>query len=92
MTWYEPSYNEVTRPCLLFSLQVRSNLRRVSQYPNGAVQKRLAAYLVLMKNPLEGDMEMVKKLLLKEQNTQVKTFVSSHIYNIISSTDPDLQA
>lgn len=92
MTWYEPSCNEVTRPCLLFSLQVRSNLRRVSQYPNGAVQKRLAAYLVLMKNPLEGDMEMVKKLLLKEQNTQVKTFVSSHIYNIISSTDPDLQA
>uniref|UniRef100_A0A3P8X4F2 Vitellogenin domain-containing protein n=1 Tax=Cynoglossus semilaevis TaxID=244447 RepID=A0A3P8X4F2_CYNSE len=81
----------LTRPCLLFSLQVRSNLRRVSQYPNGAVQKRLAAYLVLMKNPLEGDMEMVKKLLLKEQNTQVKTFVSSHIYNIISSTDPDLQ-
>ncbi|KAF7655376.1 hypothetical protein LDENG_00057020 [Lucifuga dentata] len=71
--------------------EVRSNLQRVSQYPKGAIQKRLAAYLSLMRNPKDTDIEMVKKLILSEQNMQVKAFVTSHIYNIISSTDPELQ-
>lgn len=53
------------------------------------MQKRLAAYLILMRNPQESDLEMVKKLLNQEQNVQVKAFVSSHIYNIISSTDSE---
>ncbi|KAL7389148.1 hypothetical protein ABVT39_027149 [Epinephelus coioides] len=71
--------------------EVRSNLQRVSQYPKGAVQKRLAAYLVLMRNPQDSDIEMVKKLIKQEQNTQIKAFVTSHVYNIISSTDPETQ-
>nr|XP_046228823.1 apolipoprotein B-100-like [Scatophagus argus] len=71
--------------------EVRSNLQRVSQYPKGAVQKRLAAYLMLMKNPQDSDIEIVKKLLRQEQNTQIKSFVTSHIYNIISSTDSETQ-
>uniref|UniRef100_A0A3P8TQQ5 Vitellogenin domain-containing protein n=1 Tax=Amphiprion percula TaxID=161767 RepID=A0A3P8TQQ5_AMPPE len=62
----------------VFSVQIRSNLQRVSQYPKGAVQKRLAAYLILMRNPLDSDIEMVKKLVKQEQNTQVKAFVTSH--------------
>ncbi|TKS75533.1 Apolipoprotein B-100 [Collichthys lucidus] len=71
--------------------EVRSNLQRVSQYPKGAVQKRLAAYLILMRNPQDSDIEMVKKLLKSEQNAQIKSFVSSHILNIISSTDAETQ-
>ncbi|XP_056219329.1 apolipoprotein B-100-like [Seriola aureovittata] len=69
--------------------EVRSNLQRVSQYPKGAVQKRLAAYLILMRKPKDSDIEMVKKLLKQEQNVQIKGFVTSHIYNIISSTDSE---
>ncbi|KAM4712808.1 apolipoprotein B-100-like [Anableps anableps] len=69
--------------------EVRSNLQRVSQYPKGAVQKRLAAYLILMRDPQDSDFEMVKKLLTQEQNMQIKSFVSSHIHNIISSTESE---
>ncbi|KAJ3607020.1 hypothetical protein NHX12_026535 [Muraenolepis orangiensis] len=68
--------------------EVRANLQRVSGYAKGAVQKRLAAYLTLMRDPRSSDLEMVKKLLKQEQNKQVKAFVTSHIYNIVSSTDP----
>ncbi|XP_035534608.1 apolipoprotein B-100-like [Morone saxatilis] len=71
--------------------EIRSNLQRVCQYPKGAVQKRLAAYLILMRDPQDSDIEIVKKLLNQEQNTQIKSFVSSHIYNIISSTDSETQ-
>uniref|UniRef100_A0AAX7VP99 Vitellogenin domain-containing protein n=1 Tax=Astatotilapia calliptera TaxID=8154 RepID=A0AAX7VP99_ASTCA len=51
--------------------------------------KRLAAYLILMRNPEDSDIEVVKKLLNQEQNEQIRAFVSSHIYNIISSTDSE---
>ncbi|XP_068610219.1 apolipoprotein B-100-like [Brachionichthys hirsutus] len=71
--------------------EVRTNLQRVSQYSKGAVQKRLAAYLMLMKNPQDSDVEMVKKLLQQEQNGQVKSFVTSHVFNIITSMDAETQ-
>ncbi|XP_029352750.1 apolipoprotein B-100-like [Echeneis naucrates] len=71
--------------------EVRSNLQRVSQYAKGAVQKRLAAYLILMRDPNNSDIDMVKKLLVQGQNMQVKAFVTSHIYNIIYSTDSETQ-
>ncbi|KAM9798131.1 apolipoprotein B-100-like [Neosynchiropus ocellatus] len=74
---------------MTLSEEVRANLQRVSQYPKGAVQKRLAAYLMVMKDPQDSDIEMVKKLLKQEQNGQVKSFVSSHIYNIMTSTHGD---
>uniref|UniRef100_A0A8C7F9V4 Vitellogenin domain-containing protein n=1 Tax=Oncorhynchus kisutch TaxID=8019 RepID=A0A8C7F9V4_ONCKI len=79
--------------------EVRSNLQRVSSYAKGAVQKRLAAYLILMRTPEASDLELVKKILkasmqeqkpdVQEQNAQVKAFVTSHIYNIIHSNDPE---
>lgn len=81
----------VKKQVCFFSVQVRTNLQRVSQYAKGAVQKRLAAYLILMRNPQDSDIDMVKKLLKQEQNTQIKSFVTSHIYNIISSTDSETQ-
>uniref|UniRef100_A0A3Q3G180 Vitellogenin domain-containing protein n=1 Tax=Labrus bergylta TaxID=56723 RepID=A0A3Q3G180_9LABR len=61
--------------------EVRANLQR----------KRLAAYLTVMRNPQDSDIEMVKKLVTQEQNVQIKSFVTSHIYNIITSTDPETQ-
>ncbi|KAG5846843.1 hypothetical protein ANANG_G00119290 [Anguilla anguilla] len=67
--------------------EVRANLQKVFQYNKGAVQKRLAAYLILMKNPEVSDLELVKKTLNQEQNMQVKNFVASHIYNIVNSKD-----
>lgn len=75
----------------VFGAQVRANLQRVSLYPKGAVQKRLAAYLMLMRNPQDSDMDVLKKLLKQEQNVQVKSFVTSHIYNIITSTETEAQ-
>lgn len=72
-------------------MQARNNLQRVCQYPKGAVQKRLAAYLILMKNPVDSDFDMVSKILKQEQNEQIKSFISSHVYNIITSTDAEAQ-
>lgn len=72
-------------------MQARNHLQRVCQYPKGAVQKRLAAYLILMKNPVDSDFDMVSKILKEEQNEQIKSFVSSHVYNIITSTDAEAQ-
>ncbi|XP_067273062.1 apolipoprotein B-100-like [Pseudorasbora parva] len=70
---------------------VRSNIQRVALYAKGAVQKRLAAYLILMKKPEASDLEVVKKILTQDQNVQVKSFVASHVYNIIHSRDPEIQ-
>lgn len=75
----------------LFHAQVRSNIQRVALYAKGAVQKRLAAYLILMKKPEASDLEVVKKILTQDQNVQVKSFVASHVYNIIHSKDPEIQ-
>ncbi|XP_010876759.2 apolipoprotein B-100 [Esox lucius] len=78
--------------------EVRTNLQKVSSYAKGSVQKRLAAYLILMRTPEASDLELLKKILkapkadkpdVEEQNKQVKAFVSSHIYNIIHSNDPE---
>ncbi|KAA0708904.1 Apolipoprotein B-100 [Triplophysa tibetana] len=70
---------------------IRSNIQRVALYGKGAVQKRLAAYLILMRKPEASDFEVVKKILNQDQNAQVKSFVASHVYNIVHSKDPELQ-
>lgn len=67
--------------------QVRSNLQRVAQYGKGAVQKRLSAYLMVMRNAEPSNIEMVKKILTQDQNVQVKAFVATHVNNIINSND-----
>lgn len=62
----------------------------IQQYENSEApaQKRIAAYLMLMRNPEEAN--KVLKTLKSEQNEQVKSFVSSHIANILESEDPTL--
>lgn len=71
--------------------EAQSNIQRVAQYAKGAAQKRLAAYLILMRKPKDSDLEVVKKILTQEQNMQVKSFVASHIYNILHSKNPAMQ-
>lgn len=55
------------------------------------MQKRIAAYLVLMKDPQSTELAQMADALLNEQDKQVKSFVISHITNILSSTDPETQ-
>ncbi len=76
---------------IFLNVQVRSNIQRVALYSKGAVQKRLAAYLILMKKPEASDLEVVRKILTQDQNVQVKSFVASHVYNIIHSRDPEMK-
>ncbi|KAL6051515.1 hypothetical protein STEG23_011320 [Scotinomys teguina] len=51
------------------------------------VEKRLAAYLLLMKNPSSSDISKIIQLLQLEQSEQVKNFVASHIANILNSEE-----
>ncbi|XP_029281700.1 apolipoprotein B-100-like [Cottoperca gobio] len=55
------------------------------------MQKRIAAYLVLMKDPQPTELAQLAAALSEEQDKQVKSFVISHITNILSSTEPDTQ-
>ncbi|XP_056420267.1 apolipoprotein B-100 isoform X2 [Hyla sarda] len=70
---------------------VRSTLVQVFQDGNSPVQKRLAAYLVLMKNPSQSDLRKIVRTLNKDDNEQVKNFVASHIVNIQKSQAPEMQ-
>ncbi|KAM6180366.1 apolipoprotein B-100 [Erethizon dorsatum] len=51
------------------------------------VEKRLAAYLMLMKGPSQPDINTIIQLLPQEENEQVKNFVASHIANILNSEE-----
>lgn len=70
------------------SLQVRSVLLQTVLDGESPIQKRVAAYLVLMKNPEPSDLAQVLSALPNEQDPQAKSFVASHIANIMSSTNP----
>ncbi|XP_058407707.1 apolipoprotein B-100 [Diceros bicornis minor] len=53
--------------------------------------KRLAAYLMLMRGPSQSDINKITQLLPREQNEQVKNFVASHIANILNSEELHIQ-
>lgn len=55
------------------------------------LQKRIAAYLVLMKDPQPSELTQLAAALPSEQDQQTKSFVISHITNILSSTEPETQ-
>ncbi|XP_069014860.1 apolipoprotein B-100-like [Embiotoca jacksoni] len=55
------------------------------------MQKRIAAYLALMKDPQPSELTQLANALPKEQDRQVKSFVISHITNILSSTMPETE-
>ncbi|CAL8315641.1 unnamed protein product [Lota lota] len=53
------------------------------------LQKRIAAYLVLMKDPQPSELAQLVASLPNDQDQQARSFVISHITNILSSTVPE---
>ncbi|XP_066091149.1 apolipoprotein B-100 [Saccopteryx bilineata] len=49
--------------------------------------KRLAAYLMLMRDPSQSDISRITQLLPVEEDEQVRNFVASHIANILNSEE-----
>ncbi|XP_070588903.1 apolipoprotein B-100 [Erythrolamprus reginae] len=64
----------------------RGMLVKVFQEASSPAEKRLAAYLLLMKYP-SNDFPKIIKTALRDKNEQVKNFVASHIANILETTD-----
>ncbi|KAM3603472.1 uncharacterized protein V6R79_023045 [Siganus canaliculatus] len=71
--------------------EAREVLMQVLLDSTSPVQKRIAAYLVLMKDPQSTELAQLADALPNEQDKQVKSFVISHITNILSSTEPQTQ-
>ncbi|XP_051500925.1 apolipoprotein B-100-like [Myxocyprinus asiaticus] len=53
------------------------------------IQKRVAAYLILMKNPESAELAQLTTALHAEENLQAKSFFISYITNVLSSTSPE---
>lgn len=53
--------------------------------------KRIAAYLVLMKDPQPTELAQLVDVLPKEQDQQVRSFVDSHMINILTTTEPETE-
>ncbi|KAK3537618.1 hypothetical protein QTP70_017011 [Hemibagrus guttatus] len=68
---------------------VTSTLLHQYQDNEAPSQKRIAAYLMLMRNT--DVVEEVLKTLKDEKDLQVKSFVVSHITNLLDTEDPNLQ-
>ncbi|XP_016105196.1 apolipoprotein B-100 [Sinocyclocheilus grahami] len=58
---------------------------------DASVQKRVAAYLILMKNPTPAELAQLAAAVHVEENRQTKSFIISHITNMLSSTAPETQ-
>ncbi|XP_071324164.1 apolipoprotein B-100-like [Trachinotus anak] len=69
----------------------REVLMQVLLDSTSPMQKRIAAYLVLMKDPKPSELAQLANALTNEQDKQVKSFVISHITNVLSSTEPGTQ-
>uniref|UniRef100_A0A8C1HQV8 Apolipoprotein Bb, tandem duplicate 1 n=1 Tax=Cyprinus carpio carpio TaxID=630221 RepID=A0A8C1HQV8_CYPCA len=50
------------------------------------IQKRVAAYLIVMKDPQPSELAQLVAALPKNENCQAMSFINSHISNILSST------
>ncbi|XP_058523352.1 apolipoprotein B-100 [Ochotona princeps] len=53
--------------------------------------KRLAAYLMLIREASQSAINQIAQLLPGEKNEQVKNFVASHLANILNSEEPHIQ-
>uniref|UniRef100_A0A8D2L261 Apolipoprotein B n=1 Tax=Varanus komodoensis TaxID=61221 RepID=A0A8D2L261_VARKO len=62
-------------------------LVKVFQESSSPAEKRLTAYLMMMRNPSPPDISKAIKVLQRDKNEQVKSFVASHIANILDSED-----
>ncbi|XP_018553179.1 apolipoprotein B-100 [Lates calcarifer] len=70
--------------------EVRNVLMEVYQDPQSSVEKRIAAYLILMKNPHQGLVEDIVNNLENLRDDQLKSFVVSHLNNIRISDEPQM--
>ncbi|NXY41420.1 APOB protein, partial [Ceuthmochares aereus] len=68
-----------------------SALLKAFQEGDAPTEKRLASYLILMKNPSPTDLTKILRVLTKERNEQVKSFVASHIANILDSEEVGIE-
>ncbi|KAM9777528.1 apolipoprotein B-100 [Neosynchiropus ocellatus] len=71
--------------------EVKRHLMEVYRNDQGPVENRVAAYLILMKNP---DLNVIGEILNSlgiERDGQLKNFVVSHLRNIQNSKEPQLQ-
>lgn len=93
-----PVFASVCQPCsvcqtkdsdntFFFCFQVREVLLQTFLDDASPGDKRLAAYLMLMRDPSQSDVSKITQLLPLEQNEQVKNFVASHIANILNSEE-----
>lgn len=55
------------------------------------MQKRVAAYLMLMKEPRPTELSPLLSDLFREPSPQFRSFVESHLINIVSSTEPETE-
>ncbi|KAM9840238.1 apolipoprotein B-100-like [Aulostomus maculatus] len=69
----------------------REVLMQVVLDTSSPTQKRIAAYLVLMKKPQPSELIQLVDAIANEQDKQVKNFVISHMTNILSSSEPETQ-
>lgn len=69
--------------------QDREALLRVLMDSSSPVPTRVAAYLVLMKDSRPTELGPLLSVLATEDNPQFRSFVESHLINIVSSTEPE---
>ncbi|KAM4867420.1 apolipoprotein B-100 [Thomomys bottae] len=71
--------------------EVRGILLQTFVNSTASVEKRLAAYLMLMRQPSSSDINRIAKLLPRERDEQVKNFVASHLANILNSEEMHIE-
>ncbi|KAM7404104.1 hypothetical protein PAMA_004499 [Pampus argenteus] len=71
--------------------EVRNVLVDVYQDTQSPVEKRVAAYLILMKNPDQALVRDIVNNLENMRDEQLKIFVISHLKNIQNSNEPQMQ-
>lgn len=76
---------------LLFRLQVQGILLQALLDYTSPTDKRLAAYLMLIREASQSAINQIAQLLPGEKNEQVKNFVASHLANILNSEEPHIQ-
>ncbi|XP_070836043.1 apolipoprotein B-100 isoform X2 [Chaetodon trifascialis] len=70
--------------------EVRNVLMEVYQDAKNPVEKRIAAYRILMKNPDQALVRGIVKDLERIRDEQLKSFVVSHLNNIRNSEKPQM--
>jgi hypothetical protein len=71
--------------------ELREELMSLVRESGNDVEVRLAAYLILMKQPSRNNLREVVSILKNERVNQMRSFMSSHIGSIMESEEPTLK-